>query len=58
MLIFNLYSYYRCSKVQSENVKKLMYQYGTDVASQFMKGAIVAKFFWIYLGEIFTWNRN
>ncbi len=45
MLAFNLYSYYRCSKVQSENVKKLMYQYGTDVTAQFMKGAIVAKFF-------------
>ncbi len=47
MLGFNLYSYYKCSKVQSENVKKLMYQYGADVTSQFMQGAIVAKFFWI-----------
>jgi hypothetical protein len=24
-----------------------MYQYGNDVASQFMHGAIVAKFFWL-----------
>jgi hypothetical protein len=45
MLIFNLYSYYRCSKVQSENIKKLAYQYGADVAGKFMHGAIVAQYF-------------
>ena len=44
MLIWNLYSYYKCSKAQAENLKKLAMQYGTDVAGQFMRGAIVSNY--------------
>lgn len=45
MIIFNLYSYYKCSKVQDENVKKLVGQYGAQVAGKFMGGSIIANFF-------------
>ena len=44
LLAFNLYSYYRCSKVQSENVQKLMTQYGAQAAQKFMGGSIIAAF--------------
>jgi hypothetical protein len=44
LLIFNLYSYYRCSKVQSENVNKLFTQYGAQAAAKFMGGSIISKF--------------
>ena len=37
-------SYYKCSKVQSENVQKLMNQYGAQAAGKFMGGSIVAAF--------------
>lgn len=42
---FNLYSYYRCSKAQSENIKKLAMQYGAGMAAKFMYGSIVANYF-------------
>jgi hypothetical protein len=42
LLIFNLYSYYKCSKVQSENVNKLISQYGAAAAAKFMGGSIIA----------------
>lgn len=45
MLGFNLYSYYRCSKAQSENIKKLAFQYGAGMAAKFMYGSIVANYF-------------
>jgi hypothetical protein len=44
LLLFNLYSYYKCSKVQSENVQKLIGQYGSEAAQKFMKGSIIAGF--------------
>ena len=44
LLVFNTYSYYKCSKVQSENVQKLMNQYGAQAAGKFMGGSIVAAF--------------
>ena len=44
LLIFNLYSYYKCSKIQSENVNKLISQYGMEAAAKFMQGSIVAGF--------------
>lgn len=45
MIAFNLYSYYKCSKVQSENVKKLAFQYGAGMAAKFMTGSIIANYF-------------
>ncbi len=44
LMAFNLYSYYRCSKVQKENIKKLALQYGTGVAGNFMRGSIIANY--------------
>jgi hypothetical protein len=44
LLAFNLYSYYKCSKVQSENVQRLMTQYGVQAAQKFMGGSIIAGF--------------
>jgi hypothetical protein len=44
LLGFNLYSYYRCSKVQRENVNRLLSQYGADAAGKFMRGSIIAGF--------------
>jgi hypothetical protein len=44
LLIFNLYSYYKCSKVQSENVNKLISQVGAQAAARFMQGTIIAGF--------------
>lgn len=44
LLAFNLYSYYKCSKVQSENVQKLIGQYGAQAAQKFMGGSIIAGF--------------
>ena len=32
LLGFNVYSYYKCSKVQKENVKRLLSQYGANAA--------------------------
>lgn len=45
MLGFNLFSYYKCSKAQSENIKKLAFQYGAGMAAKFMTGSIVATYF-------------
>jgi hypothetical protein len=45
MIGFNLYSYYRCSKAQSDNIKKLAYQYGTNAIGKFMTGSIIANYF-------------
>ena len=45
MIGFNLYSYYKCSKAQSENIKKLAYQYGAGAVAKFMTGSIVANYF-------------
>lgn len=45
MLAFNLYSYYRCSKAQSENIKKLAVQYGVGMAAKFMTGSIIGNYF-------------
>ena len=45
MIAFNLYSYYQCSKAQSENVKKLAFQYGQGAVKKFMTGSIVANYF-------------
>lgn len=44
LLVFNTYSYYKCSKVQSENVQRLMNQYGAQAAGRFMGGSIIAGF--------------
>jgi hypothetical protein len=44
LLVFNLYSYYKCSKIQSENVQRLMTQYGASAAQKFMGGSIIAGF--------------
>ena len=43
-LVFNLYSFYKCSKVQSENIKKLAAEYGTNMARRFLTGSIIANF--------------
>ena len=45
MIVFNLYSYYKCSKVQSENIKKLAKQYGNEMMGKFISGSIVANYF-------------
>lgn len=45
LIVFNLVSYYKCSKAQEENVQKLAYQYGADVAGKFMTGSIIANYF-------------
>lgn len=44
LLIFNTYSYYRCSKVQKENVTRLLGQYGAEAAGRFMRGSIISEF--------------
>ena len=44
LLFYNLYSYYKCSKVQSENVEKLLGEYGSAAAAKFMGGSIIAGF--------------
>jgi hypothetical protein len=44
LLGFNLYSYYKCSKVQHENVQRLMTQYGAEAAQKFIGGSIIAGF--------------
>ena len=44
LLGFNLYSYYKCSKVQKDNVKRLLSQYGANAAERFMRGSIIAGF--------------
>ena len=44
MLLFNLYSYYKCSKAQAENLKKMATQYGTDMLMQYMRGSIIANY--------------
>ena len=45
MVAFNLHSYYKCSKVQSENIKKLARQYGAGMMGKFMSGSIIANYF-------------
>jgi hypothetical protein len=44
LLGFNIYSYYKCSKVQKDNVKRLLSQYGANAAERFMRGSIIAGF--------------
>lgn len=44
MVGFNLYSYYKCSKAQADNVQKLALQYGAGMAAKFMAGSIIAKY--------------
>ena len=44
LLCFNVYSYYKCSKVQKENVTRLLSQYGANAAAKFMRGSIIAGF--------------
>ena len=38
MIGFNLYSYYQCSKAQSENVRKLAFQYGQALGTVIVNG--------------------
>lgn len=44
LLGFNLNSYYKCSKVQRDNVNRLLSQYGANAAARFMRGSIIAGF--------------
>jgi hypothetical protein len=44
LLFFNLYSYYRCSKVQKDNIQKLLTQYGSEAAARYLRGSIIAEF--------------
>ena len=44
LLIFNVYSYYRCSKVQKDNVTRLLSQYGAEAAARYMRGSIISEF--------------
>jgi len=44
LLAFNLNSYYKCSKVQRDNVNRLLSQYGANAAARFMRGSIIAGF--------------
>ena len=44
LLCFNTYSYYKCSKIQKDNVTRLLSQYGAEAAGKFMRGSIIAGF--------------
>ena len=44
LLGFNIYSYYKCSKIQKDNVNRLLSQYGANAAAKFMRGSIIAGF--------------
>ena len=44
LLGFNLYWFYKCSKVQKQNVQRLAAQYGRDMMTRFFQGSIVANF--------------
>jgi uncharacterized membrane protein YjdF len=44
LLIFNLWSYYKCSKIQKENVNKLISEYGATAAQKYMGGSIISGF--------------
>jgi hypothetical protein len=45
MVGINLYNYYQCSKAQSENIRKLAYQYGQGAMAKFIGGSIVSNYF-------------
>lgn len=45
LLFFNMYSYYKCSKVQKENVNKMMNQYGGQAAARLMMGGSIISAF-------------
>jgi hypothetical protein len=40
--LFNLYWFYKCSKVQEQNVRKMAAQYGQNMFQRFMGGSIIA----------------
>lgn len=44
LLGFNLYWFYKCSKVQKQNVQRFAAQYGRDMMGRFFQGSIVANF--------------
>lgn len=44
LLMFNLYWFYKCSKVQEQNIRKMAAQYGQNMIQRFMGGSIIANF--------------
>lgn len=44
LLFFNGYSYYRCSKVQKDNLEMMKQQYGAQIADNLLRGSFISAF--------------